>query len=212
MMKDTLISYWKASKLVTDNRLIEAFSSVPREKFVLERFVNEAYGDYPLPILSNQTISQPTTIMIMTQALELKLGERVLEVGAGSGYQAALIAYMVGSKGRVITTEIIPELVGFARGNLEKAGVKNVEVVHYDGSQGYEKEAPYDKIIVTAACPNIPEPLIEQLKIEGILVAPVGSIYTQEMLKLKKLKKDKLDMQSLGEFFFVPLVGKHGYK
>jgi protein-L-isoaspartate(D-aspartate) O-methyltransferase len=212
MMKERLISYWKEYSIINDEHLIEAFKSVPREKFVLEHFINEAYGDYPLPILSGQTISQPTTIMVMTQALELKPEEKVLEVGAGSGYQAALIARMIGSLGKVITTEVIPELAEFAKKNLKKAGIKNVEVMHYDGSQGYKKEAPFHKIIVTAACPKIPEPLVEQLKINGILVAPVGSVYSQEMLKVKKLKNGKLDIQNLGEFVFVPLVGKYGYK
>ena len=119
--KESLTAYWQNSGLIKDKRLLEAFRKVPREKFIQKGFLEEAYGDYPLPIGEGQTISQPTTVMIMTQALELKPGNKVLEVGAGSGYQAAIIAKVVGSKGRVITTEIIPDLVKFAKANLKKA-------------------------------------------------------------------------------------------
>ncbi|MBW2984156.1 protein-L-isoaspartate(D-aspartate) O-methyltransferase [Candidatus Woesearchaeota archaeon] len=208
--KESLIAYWQNSGLIKDKRLLEAFRKVPREKFITKGFLEEAYGDYPLPIGEGQTISQPTTVMIMTQALELKPGDKVLEVGAGSGYQAAIIAKVIGSKGKVITTEIIPELVKFAKDNLKKAGIKNAVVVEWDGSQGYEKWAPYDKIIVTAACPRIPPPLIEQLKNNGIIIAPVGSAFGQTMIKGVK-KEGVLQTESLGSFMFVPLKGKYGY-
>lgn len=208
--KESLIAYWKNSGLIKDKRLLEAFRKVPREKFIKNGFLEEAYGDYPLPIGEGQTISQPTTVMIMTQALELKPGNKVLEVGAGSGYQAAIISKVIGSKGRLITTEIIPELVKFARANLKKAGIRNVNVVRWDGSKGYEKEAPYDKIIVTAACPSMPLPLVEQLKDNGIIIAPVGSLIGQTMVKGRK-KKGLLETESLGRFMFVPLKGKYGY-
>ena len=210
-MKDYLLNYWKSSGVIKDKELLKAFKTVPREKFIRESYLSEAYGDYPLPIGHGQTISQPTTVMMMTQALELKTGDKVLEVGAGSGYQAAIIAKVIGAKGKVITTEIISELVLFARENLEKADIKNVEVICWDGSKGYEKQAPYDKIIVTAACPKIPKPLIEQLKENGIIVAPVGSLFFgQNMIKAKKVKGE-LIQESLGQFVFVPLKGEHGY-
>jgi len=163
-----------------------------------------------LPIGYEQTISQPTTVLIMTEALELKKGQKVLEVGAGSGYQAALIGNLVGAKGKVITTEIIPELAKFAKANLKKAKIKNAFVVEYDGSQGYGKEAPYDRIIVTAACPEIPKPLVDQLKEGGIIIAPVGSFLGQKMVKGTK-RKGGLETYSLGDFVFVPLKGKYGY-
>ena len=204
-MKGMLIEKWKALGLA-DEKLLTAFRNVPRELFVLERFVSEAYGDYPLPILSGQTISQPTTVMVMTAALELKPGYKVLEVGSGSGYQAAIIAELVKPEGKVITVDVIKGLVDFAANNLKKANIKNVEVIHYNGSTGYSKEAPYDRIIVTAAAPTIPKPLLAQLKVGGILVIPVGPSYTQELLKIRKTAKDKFDIKNLGDFVFVPLA------
>jgi len=209
-MKHRLIDYWQSSGIIKDKKLIEAFKKIPREKFIHNHQLEEAYGDYPLPIGQGQTISQPTTVMIMTQALELKQGDKVLEVGAGSGYQAALISVMVGKKGKVITTELIPKLVEFAQKNIKKCNIKNVKIINYDGSKGYEKESPYNKIIVTAACPNIPKPLIEQLKENGIILAPVGALFGQSMIKGIK-KKGKLETRSLGSFVFVPLKGEYGY-
>ena len=208
---ETLIKCWKSSGIITDQKLLKAFKEVPRELFIKDGFEEEAYGDYPLPIGQGQTISQPTTVMIMTQALELEPGNKVLEVGAGSGWQAALIGKIVGPKGKVITTEIIKELAEFAKNNINKAKIKNVNVINYDGSQGYKKQTPYDRIIVTAACPEIPKPLIQQLKNNGILVAPVGSLtFGQNMIKLTKTKSG-VTTKSLGSFVFVPLKGKYGY-
>jgi len=210
-MKQKLIDYWKRSGTIKDEKLLNAFKEVPRELFIKDGFEEEAYGDYPLPIGSGQTISQPTTVMLMTQALELKQGQKVLEVGAGLGWQAAIIGKIIGNKGKVITTEIIPELAEFAKNNIKKAKIKNVEVINYDGSQGYKKEAPYDRCIITAACPKIPPPLINQLKTGGILVAPVGSlVFGQDMVKLRKIKAG-IEKESLGSFVFVPLKGKYGY-
>lgn len=209
--KKELVEYWKGTKMITDARVLKAFEDVEREDFVPDGELEFAYGDYPLPIGHNQTISQPSTVMVMTQDLEVKEGNKILEVGAGSGYQAALLSKLVGSKGKVITTEIIPDLVKFAKKNLKKAKIKNVEVVCYDGSQGYEKEAPYDRIIVTAACPAIPHPLVEQLKEGGIVLAPVGSsFFGQKMIKGIK-KKGKLKTEFLGYYSFVPLKGRYGF-
>lgn len=211
MEKQALIDNWKRRKIITDEKLLKAFKDVPRELFVRTSFEDEAYLDYPLPIGNSQTISQPTTVMIMTQALELKQGQKVLEVGTGSGWQAALIAKLVGNYGKVITTEIIPELAEFAKNNIKKAKIKNVKVINYDGSQGYKKEAPYDRAIITAACPKIPPPIIKQLKPDGIIIAPVGSwIYGQKMIKLRKTKQG-MKQESLGSFVFVPLKGKYGF-
>lgn len=208
--KKRLIDYWQSSGTIQDKKLIESFKAIPREKFIPEEYTEEAYGDYPLSIGMGQTISQPTTVMLMTEALKLKEGDKVLEVGAGSGYQAAIISKIIGGKGKVITTEIIPELVEFAKKNIKKLKIKNIKIIDYDGSQGYEEEAPYDKIIITAACPEIPKPLIKQLKENGIITAPVGDLFGQQMIKGIK-KKGKLETKSLGYFMFVPLKGKHGY-
>ena len=210
VLRQRLIDHWTSSGIIKDKRLIEAFRKVPRENFIKEKHKGEAYGDYPLPIGEGQTISQPTTVMIMTQALELKENDKVLEVGTGSGYQAAIIANIVGEKGKVISTEIIDELAEFARNNIKKLKLKNVKIVKHDGSKGYAREAPYDKMIITAACPRIPKPLISQLKENGIIVAPVGNMLEQVMIKARK-KHNKLIEEKLGDFQFVPLKGKYGY-
>ncbi|MBI4143425.1 methyltransferase domain-containing protein, partial [Candidatus Woesearchaeota archaeon] len=161
--KTDLIRFWKENFGFRPIEL-KAFEQVDREEFIPEDMKNAAYQDMPLPLLRGKTISQPTTVMIMTHALELELGEKVFEVGTGSGYQAAIIASIVGSKGKVITTEVVPELVSFAKMNLRKAGILNTFVYEEDGSKGMKNEAPFDKIIITAACKEFPKPLIEQLK------------------------------------------------
>lgn len=208
--KEQLMEHWISSGIIKDKKVIDAFKKVPRELFVAEERKEEAYGDYPLPIGEGQTISQPTTVMIMTKALELKEGDKVLEIGSGSGYQAAIIAKIVKNKGKVTSTEIVEYLVELAKINIKKLKLKNVEIIKHDGSKGYVKEAPYDKIIITAACPRIPKPLIEQLREGGIIVAPVGDMNEQSMIRGRKTK-GKLVEENLGNFMFVPLKGKHGY-
>ncbi|MBL7147432.1 MAG: protein-L-isoaspartate(D-aspartate) O-methyltransferase [Nanoarchaeota archaeon] len=206
MNKQHLLNYWTKTGIVKNQELIKAFKKIKREDFVLNK--EEAYLDIALPILEKQTISQPSTIMIMLEALELKKGDKVLEIGTGSGYNASLIAEVV-KPANVYTTEIIPELVEFAKNNLKKANITNVKVFNTDGSKGLLKYSPYDKCIVTAACPEIPKPLISQLKNNGILIAPVGS-YSQIMVKITK-KNNELIKENLGNFVFVPLKGKYGF-
>jgi len=207
-MKEDLIDYWKKSKIVTDSKLIKAFEDTPREKFVREDDIEDAYDDYPKTIGFDQTISQPTTVMIMIQSLDLKKTDKVLEIGAGSGYCAAIMSKLAKE---IITIEIIKELAEFAKENIRKIKIKNVEIIHGDGSLGYEKQAPYDKIIVTAACPHIPQPLIDQLKEGGLIIAPVGGYFGQRMIIGRK-KHKKLETKSVGYFTFVPLKGKYGYE
>jgi len=211
--KDELINYWKDSKIITDERAIEAFRKIPREKFVLPEYIGNAYNDIPLPILAGQTISQPTTVMLMTQALEAGEGDKVLEVGSGSGYQAAILNEIVGKSGKVLTIEIIPELHKFAKSNLKN--YKNIKPILSDGSLGYNAEAPYDRIIVTAAAPRVPQQLIAQLKNNGILIIPVNSESVfggQDMIRIKKNSNGKTKEENLGAFSFVPLRGKGGYE
>ena len=209
--KTELIDFWKRGLGLTDVEL-KAFNEIKREDFVPNDIKERAYEDIPLPILRGKTISQPTTVMLMTHALELKEGETVFEVGTGSGYQAAIITKIVGQKGKVISTEVIPELVSFAKQNLSKAGIKNAEIYEDNGSKGMKETAPFDKIIITAACKEFPNPLLEQLKPEGIIVGPVGDAYEQEMVRGRKDKKGKLELEFLGQFLFSPLYGKYGFE
>lgn len=209
--KAMLTKFW-AERFPFSPVEIEAFKTVKREDFVLEITKGSAYDDMPLPILRGKTISQPTTVMLMTHALELEEGDKVFEVGAGSGYQSAIIARIVGPKGKVISTEVVPELVTFARANLKKAGIRNVEIHEEDGSRGWEKDAPYDKIVITAACREFPKPLIGQLKADGIIVGPVGDAREQEMVKGVRRKDGTLAYEFLGQFLFSPMVGKWGFE
>lgn len=209
--KTELINFWKQSLGFREVEL-NAFRSVSRVDFVPEKLKDRAYEDIPLPILRGKTISQPTTVMMMTHALELQPGEKVFEIGTGSGYQAAIIAKIIGEKGLVITTEIVPELISFAKQNLARANIKNVEVYEDDGSNGMSKEAPFDKIMITAACKKFPKPLLEQLKPEGIIVGPVGDRNEQEMVRGTKDKNGKLELEFLGPFLFSPLYGKYGFE
>lgn len=209
--KTELIKFWK------DNfgfREIEynAFKEVDRGDFIPENLKNAAYHDVPLPLLRGKTISQPTTVMIMTHALELEPGEKVFEIGTGSGYQAAIIAKIVGPKGQVITTEVVPELVQFARENLRKAKIENVRVYEDDGSNGMYSEAPFDKVIITAACKEFPKQLIGQLKPEGTIVGPVGNKYEQEMVRGTKDRDNHLELEFLGPFLFTPMYGRYGFE
>jgi len=208
---EKLIQGIKYLEYLKSKNVEEALRKYRREFFVPEGCRHLAYRDFPISIGFNQTISQPSTVVAMTEALEVKPGEKVLEIGTGSGWQAAILSYLVGEKGHVYTIEILEDLAEFARGNLIKVGIKNVDVFVGDGSLGMEKKAPFDKIIVTAACPDIPEPLLDQLKVGGIMVLPIGNLYLQDMVVIKKLK-DKVDKKSIGSFMFVPLVGKYGFK
>ncbi len=202
------MALWQGAGI--NQRLLEAFEAIPREMFVLPGMKREAYQDTPLPTLRKQSISQPSTVMLMLQALELKPGEKVFELGAGVGYQAALMSILVGEEGKVVTTEIIPELIALAQKNFADIGLANIELVETDGSVGYEKEALYDKAIITAACPDIPKAIIDQVKIGGTIIAPVGDLQQQTMIKAVK-KEQGLDLEFLGSFVFVPMKGKFGF-
>jgi len=207
MNKEMLIKYLTESGYLKTKEIINAFKKVPRQDFVPSKFKKYAYIDEPLPTLKGQTISQPATIATMTEALKPKKDDKILEIGAGSGYQSAILSEIVGSDGKVITIEIVKELYKYAKEKLSK--YKNVMIIYGDGSLGYEQEKPYDGIIVTASAPCVPEPLKEQLKIGGRLVIPVG-VYAQKMLLLTKTKRG-FEETDLGYFMFVPLTGKYGW-
>ncbi|MFH0949098.1 MAG: protein-L-isoaspartate(D-aspartate) O-methyltransferase [Candidatus Aenigmatarchaeota archaeon] len=186
--------------------IISAFRSVTREDFVPNELRSHAYDNCPLPIAEGQTISQPLTVAVMTEALQPRKGNKILEVGAGSGYQAAILAEIIGQKGQIITTEIIKSLAEFASENIKKCGYENVVVINEDGSVGYKKYMPYDRIIVTASAPAVPQQLVNQLKDNGRLVIPVGD----EMFLVEKTDK-KFKKTSLGYYVFVPLKGRRGW-
>jgi protein-L-isoaspartate(D-aspartate) O-methyltransferase len=186
-------------------KIIEAFRKTPRHFFVRKYYLNHAYDDIPLPTYRGQTISQPYTVAIMTEALAPEPGEKVLEIGAGSGYQAAIIGRCVGTKGKVITIELESDLVEISKKNIKKVRLKNIRVVCGDGKLGYPKEAPYDKCIITAACNGIPKPVIEQIKVGGRIVAPVNDFLGQKMLVVDKVSETEFKKEDLGSFVFVPL-------
>ena len=208
--KNELMNFWRENLEFNENEL-NSFMAVNREDFVPQDLRHRAYEDNPLPLMRGKTISQPTTVMLMTHVLELKPNEKVFEIGTGSGYQAAIIAKIVEPKGKVTTTEIIPELVNLAKQNLAKANIRNVEVYEDDGSNGIPKQT-FDKIIITAACREFPKPLLEQLKPGGIIVGPVGNRNEQEMVRGIKDKNNKLELGFLGPFLFTPMYGKYGFE
>jgi len=193
---------------IKDKGVLAAMEKIPRHRFVEEALVGEAYNDHPLPIGHKQTISQPYIVALMTEALELTGREKTLEIGTGSGYQTAILAEL---SGKVCTVERIRALMLQARKILAELGYTNILFKAFDGTLGWEEHAPYDAIIVTAGAPKIPEPLIEQLAERGRLVIPTGNRFSQELIKITKIK-GKLVQKSLGGCRFVNLVGIHGWK
>jgi len=191
--------------------VLEAMLRVPRHRFVRDELQDVAYIDTPLDIGLDQTISAPHMVAVMCDLLELSEGQKVLEIGAGSGYNAAVMAELVGKSGHIYTVERLESLVNFARENLEKAGYENVTVLHEDGSIGCTEHAPYDRISVTCAAPEVPKPLIEQLKPGGIMAIPVGD-YFQELILVKKDERGKVTKKTKGGVVFVPLIGKYGFR
>ena len=205
-----LIIYLKNSKFLTDQRVESALRNIPRHEFVPESELDYAYNNEPLPIMKNQTISQPGVVTRMTEWLDVRDGQKILEIGTGSGWQSAILSYLVG-KGSVYSVEQHPELVKFAQKNLKKLNIDNVHVVLGDGSVGYLNESPYDRIIITAACDEIPLPLIEQLNEGGLILAPVGDS-SQSLVLLQKTSKGIVEIKNQSKYVFVPLHGKFGKK
>lgn len=192
---------------ISDARVLDAFRKVPREKFVPQGYLDDAYSDYPLPIGDSQTISQPYMVALMTQCLALKGAEKVLEVGAGSGYQAAILAELARE---VYSVERIAALADRARETLKKIGYKNCTIGVGDGTLGWEKHAAFNGIIVTAAAPSIPNSLMEQLSDKGRLVIPVGSEFSQ-VLTIAEKEGASFKVTEVCGCVFVPLIGKEGW-
>lgn len=196
------------SRGITDIKVLGAMRKVPRHLFVSEALRDQAYGDFPLPIGEQQTISQPYIVAEMTQALQLSEEDRVLEIGTGSGYQAAILAEIAF---RVYTIERINSLFIKTRKLFDKLHYHNIVTRYSDGTTGWKDESPFDAIIVTAGAPEIPSALVSQLAVGGRMVLPVGNQYSQDLIKLFK-DEHGIRQASLGGCRFVKLVGEHGWK
>ncbi|MFH1347254.1 MAG: protein-L-isoaspartate(D-aspartate) O-methyltransferase [Candidatus Margulisiibacteriota bacterium] len=193
---------------IADPRVLKTFKKVPRHEFIPEKIQSSAYEDRALPIAENQTVSQPYMAAVMTENLQLKGNETVLEVGTGSGYQAAILAELCK---KVYSIERFESLSLHARATAKNLGYTNIEFIIGDGTEGYSQAAPYDRILVTAGCPGIPKPLIEQLKDGGRLVIPVGDVF-QQILTIVTKEGDKTSIEESVPCVFVPLVGRFGWK
>ncbi len=189
---------------ITNARVLAAMAKVPRHEFVQERLRSQAYDDHPLPIGHGQTISQPYIVACMTERIEPKGTDRVLEIGTGSGYQAAVLAGLVAE---VRTVEIIEDLANRAAADLKRLGYTNVHVRAGDGYKGWAEAAPFDAIIVTCAPEKVPQPLVDQLKEGGRMVIPLGPTWDQELILLRKLG-GKLERQAVLPVRFVPMTGE----
>jgi len=190
---------------IKDKKVLEAMGKIPRQLFVDKSLMKRAYADHPLPIGEGQTISQPYVVALMTEALQLKSTDKVLEIGTGSGYQAAVLAEIVNE---VYTIEIREPLADMARKRFVDLGYKNVKVKYADGYFGWKEHAPFDAIIITAAANHIPPPLIKQLNEGGRLILPLGSTLFYQTLTLVIKRKDNLEVEQMGAVSFVPMIGE----
>ena len=205
--RESMVSCQLRSRDIVDERVLAVMGELPRELFLNESLRSQAYTDGPLPIGQGQTISQPYIQALMTQHLNLKGTEKVLEIGTGSGYQTAILARL---SREVFTVERLDELSTSARKILNSLGLDNVHYLVADGSEGHIEAAPFEAILVTAACPKIPAPLLEQLSDNGRLVAPVGPRDTQDLVLVRR-QGEQISKQSICPCRFVPLLGRHAF-
>ena len=216
VQRRNMVERYRRQGYINTQTMADAALKVPREEFMDLNYVEYAYTDQPFPIPGDggQTISAPYMYPIFYEPLKLKKNDKVLEIGAGSGYGAALARELVGRNGIVVTIEINETTYKFAKSNLDRTGYDDVKVILGDGSVGYSDEAPYDAICVTAAGPSIPEPLIRQLKAPGMLMIPIGSsnsIFGQDLVLFEKFADDSSRQRVLMKGAYVPLRGKHGW-
>lgn len=207
-LRKVMVEEQLISRGIKDKRVLDAMGKVPRHIFIEEALRSRAYGDYPLPIGEKQTISQPYMVALMTEALELRGNEKVLEIGTGSGYQSAVLAELCD---KVYSVERIKSLAIKAREHLDSLKYMNVAIKIFDGTYGWIEHAPYDAIIVTAGAPEIPQSLIDQLVISGRMVIPVGDEFSQVLIKVEK-NKDGIRTTNICGCVFVKLVGNYGWK
>ena len=208
-LRERMVERQIAARGIRDAALLEAFRQVPREEFVSSEYGGQAYGDHPLPIEAGQTISQPYIVALMIDAAGIGPGNQVLEVGAGSGYAAAVISRIAAE---VIAIERQAELVAVARERMQRLGYGNVTIVEGDGTRGWAEGAPYDAILAAASGSHVPQPLVDQLAPGGRLVMPIGGrAWVQQLVKLTKLADGRVEREGLGEVRFVPLIGEEGW-
>ncbi|MFW6386589.1 MAG: protein-L-isoaspartate(D-aspartate) O-methyltransferase [Bacillota bacterium] len=208
-LRERMVEEQLVARGIEDEALLAAFRSVPRHRFVPEKERRHAYEDRPLPIGRGQTISQPYIVAEMISALEPENGDRVLEIGLGSGYAAAIMAEVVNE---VYAVERLDELTARARQRFVELGYENIEAKNGDGTQGWSGEAPFDSILVSAAAPEVPDTLLEQLEIGGVMVIPAGDKTVQQLLQVRREEEDNYSKKKLGGVRFVPLVGEYGWK
>jgi len=207
--REAMIRRQLIARGIDEARIIDAFRAIPREEFIGREYRALAYGDHPLPIEAEQTISQPYIVALMIEAAEIKPGDQVLEVGAGSGYAAAVIGQIAA---HVVAIERQAELVPIARERMNRLGIRNVEIVEGDGSLGWPAKAPFDAILAAASGSHVPQPLLDQLAPGGRLVMPVGEARSiQELVKTTRHADGTLTRDTLGAVRFVPLIGQEGW-
>ncbi len=199
--REQMINHHLKARDITDRRVLNAMSEIPREKFVPFKYKSSAYADHPLPIGHNQTISQPYIVALMCQLLELKGDEKVLDIGAGSGYQTAVLSKLAK---KVIAIELLPELAEKAKQNIENLGINNAEVIVGDGAEGYKKEAPFDAVKSAAASARVPQPWKKQLKEGGRIVLPLKTGFMQTLVRITK-KNGRFTKEDITGVRFVPL-------
>lgn len=213
--RKAMVNRYKSAGYLTSERVAEAMLRVPREEFMSSGLRENAYLDSPSPIPGDgrQTISAPYMYPVTYEPLKLKEGDRFLEIGAGSGYGAALARELVGNKGLIVAIEINEETYSFASKNLKRTGYGDVKLILGDGTLGDPEDAPYDAICITAASPDFPPPLIEQLRPLGRMIAPIGeaTLYGQDLVLLEKGHVGELIRRTLMQVAYVPLIGKHGW-
>jgi protein-L-isoaspartate(D-aspartate) O-methyltransferase len=209
-LRKRMVTTQLAARGIHDPAVLEAMGKVPREKFIPEDKERYAYEDAPLPIAQGQTISQPYIVALMSEALDLSPEAKALEIGTGSGYAAAVLSRIAD---QVFTVERHPELARYAKSRYQQLGYTNIQVHVGDGTRGWEEHAPYDGIVVTAGGPAIPQPLLEQLKVGGRLVMPVGVEFNaQQLLLVTRTSTEEYQQENLGSVRFVPLIGEAGWQ
>jgi protein-L-isoaspartate(D-aspartate) O-methyltransferase len=208
--RDAMIERQLRRRGIGEQRILDAFRQVPREEFISEEYAHLAYGDHPLPIEANQTISQPYIVALTIQAARIKPGDKVLEVGSGSGYAAAVISRIAAE---VIGIERQHDLVEVSRERLKRLGFNNVEIVEGDGTRGCPEYAPFDAIVAAASGSHVPKAFIEQLSDGGCIVMPIGDPgWIQQLVKVTTRADGSVERQNLGGVRFVPLIGEEGWK